>query len=130
MNPDYMLLNGAKDDPYKYSAFSCIIPFSTEVGKPWVSYPNSCPCNPNESNPTGRGYTSCTYGVQMTPQVNIPHQLSTVNGNYTPNGYEVTDSPVYQSFFNNSGSMYNQQQYTAPQLQPRQLVKIGYTWRS
>ena len=126
-------------DPYRYSNFSCIDPVAVFTDEPWYPIKNTCPCDPNLSNPTGRGFTPCPFGVnfqekQINQSINSKKPLmkvvSTING---PN-YQSVSVPVVGSGPSGkevlSGSMFPTSQYTVPQANPRPLVKIGQTWRS
>ena len=126
------------DSPYKYSNFACIDPVAVYMDKPWYPYKETCPCDPQLSNPTGRGFTPCPFGVdfeiQNISQANLPKPLMTVVGNIDKNGtYRDISVPVYG--VNNedrplSGSMFPSKQFSAPQAEPRPLVRIGQSWRS
>ena len=70
-----------------------------------------CPCDPNLSNKTGRGFTACNLGInQEAPQWTLPtFQLAS----------QITNQTL-------TGSMYGSgNQFVPPQLQPRQLIRIG-----
>ena len=127
---NYSLINLPKDDPYKFSDFRCLSPYSTTTGKPYFPFENVCPCDPKHNNPTGRGYTLCPYGVQMDhsrilhdSNISIPLKkfVKSNTGTYDEKtGY--ADIP--------NGSMFPGKQYVPPQIYPRQLTRIGEVWRS
>ncbi len=98
-----------------YSIYRCIDPVKQDTKSPWYRIENKCPCSPADSNPTGRGFTSCTYGVQyetpntlnLAKQTNLPKQ----------------NNPL-------TGVLYENNQFVPPQLEPRPLSRIGNQWRS
>lgn len=102
-----------------YSVYRCIEPASVSTGPPWFNGigVNICPCDPNLSNHTGRGFTACPLGInQEAPTWNLPtFQL-------------VSQIPSPNKVI---GNMYGSgNQFVPPQLQPRQLIRIGTDWRS
>jgi len=100
----------------KFAIYRCPDPVAVQTDQPWYSYSNICPCDPNLSNKTGRGFTACPLGInQEAPQWN----LSTFQINS-----QVPSDDIIGSMFG-SGN-----QFVPPQLQPRQLIHIGYDWRS
>ena len=128
-----------KKDPFRYTELRCILPTATETGfgpegSKWFPRENLCPCDPNLSIPTGRGYTSCSFGIQTdvteVPISDIMKPLKRVIGYSGPNGFNTISEDVSKEFIDNSGSLYQDKQYIAPQLDPRPLTLIGYTWRS
>jgi hypothetical protein len=102
----------------RFSVYRCPDPVAVKTGSPWFYGigENICPCDPKLSNTSGRGFTACPYGIkQETPQWNMSmSQMSS----QIPSQNQVT------------GSMFNKNQFVPPQLQPRQLVRIGQEWRS
>lgn len=96
----------------EFNVYRCPDPLKSYTSQPWYRFTDICPCDPKDSNITGRGFTSCPFGV--------------------------SDNSKYQSFQNTPipqrdipvGNIYPQQQYVPPQLEPRQLVRIGQQWRS
>jgi hypothetical protein len=111
------------NDPNKnFIDYRCIDPLATVMDSPWFPMRDVCPCDPKTANPTGRGYTSCPYGISFDdkPTNTIPLQtIKDVETQWLPEN--VTKLP--------KGSMFPKNSYTAPQLQPRQLNRIGVTWR-
>jgi hypothetical protein len=101
-----------------YAVYRCPDPVAIKTGGPWYygDGENICPCDPNLSNKTGRGFTACNIGInQEAPQWNLPtFQL-------------VSQFPDKNQIV---GSMFSQNRFVPPQLQPRQLVRIGEEWRS
>lgn len=117
---------------YKYSTFRCLDPNFVITDKPWYPYQDVCPCDPKLSNPTGRGYTSCPYGVQtdiksLNKEISKKSNVYEVIDYNNINGYQTKNIPVTQLPL---GSLYQNSQITAPQMDPRQLVRIGNEWRS
>lgn len=101
-------------DLNKFNIYRCPDPIKSYTSQPWYRFTDVCPCNPNDSNVTGRGFTACPFGIQ--------------NKEETPIKY----SSAYQKEIKSlpKGSLYAQQQYVPPQLEPRQLARIGQEWRS
>jgi len=118
-----------KEDPFKYSDYRCIIPNTIKTSGKWFPYENVCPCDPSLSNVTGRGLTPCPFGIANS-EVKKTNEVKVIEGYNGPNGYETRTIPVSQSYFDNSGSLYQNHTYEAPQLDPRPFVRIGYTWRT
>ena len=110
-------MNYANNNP-NYVDYRCIEPNSVQTGNPWFPISNVCPCEPKLSNPTGRGYVACPFGVQTnTQQI---HQL---------NMSKVVSVPkVAGAMFPEVSSNFSV--ISPPQFQPRPLTNIGYTWRS
>jgi hypothetical protein len=101
--------------------------------EPWYPVKNTCPCDPNQSNPTGRGFTPCPFGVNFEEKainrnINAKKPLMTVVSEINGPNYQAVSVPVTEA--NIKGSMFPKNQYTAPQAQPRPLIKIGQEWRS
>lgn len=108
----------SKNNGNKFTIYRCIDPVAVTTGSPWFNSigENVCPCDPKLSNKTGRGFTACPLGINYeTPMWNLPvFQMAS----QIPRGQVM-------------GSMYaNENQFVPPQLQPRQLVRIGEEWRS
>ncbi len=99
-----------KNNTRNYSVYRCIDPVAVKTNEPWFNNTNICPCDPKLSNTTGRGFTACPFGIS-TPNTN---ELITV------------DVPMSQVV----GSLYSQNQVVPPQMQPRELYKIGIEWRN
>lgn len=89
--------------PYKnnYTYFTCLDP--TQPAS------NICPCDPSVSNPTGRGFTQCPFGIYNNPL--------------------QTDKPGSQHNIG-VGNNFNSKQTAPPQFQPRPMSRIGIEWRS
>ena len=100
-----------------YSVYRCPDPIKTETNTPWFRIEDKCPCNPNDSNVTGRGFTPCTFGIQFE----TPNQVNLAKTPY------LAPQPVNEKLV---GSLYENNQYVPPQLEPRQLTRIGQQWRS
>lgn len=106
-----------KNNSRNFSVYRCPDPVAITTSGPWYSYSNVCPCDPKLSNATGRGFTACPYGISdKSPNWNLP--AFQVLSQYPENKDQIT------------GSMFGSGQYVPPQLQPRQLVRIGEEWRS
>jgi hypothetical protein len=98
-----------------FSIYRCTDPHKYKTDTPWYPVENICPCDQKSSNITGRGYTPCTFGVQYeTP--------NTINLSKKANLKKQTGALV--------GTLYQNNQYVPPQLEPRQLTRIGNQWRS
>jgi len=98
-----------------YSVYRCPDPVAIVTQTPWYSYSNVCPCDPNLSNPSGRGFTACPQGLNQTQnEWNLPD-------------WQITSQIPWNSQL---GSLYNQHQYVPPQLNPYPVTQIGYSWRS
>ena len=95
-----------------YEIYRCPDPRKTVVDQPWFRTQEVCPCNPADSNVTGRGYTPCNFGLQMDQnQINMAARRNTGS------------VPL-------KGALYQDKQFPAPQLDPRQLTRIGNQWRN
>lgn len=107
-----------------YSVYRCPDPIKYKTDTPWYPIENVCPCDPNDTNISGRGYTPCAFGVQYeTPNnVNLFNQMKPTK----------TQSMVKESMVkeNTIGSLFQDNQIVPPQLQPRMLTRIGQQWRS
>jgi len=102
----------------RFTVYRCPDPVAITTGPPWYYGEgiNVCPCDPNLSNSTGRGFTACPLGInQEAPQWNLP-MFQSVS--------QIPETNITGSMFG-SGN-----QFVPPQLQPRQLVRIGEEWRS
>lgn len=98
-----------------YSVYRCPDPIKTETNTPWYRIEDKCPCNPADSNVTGRGFTPCNFGVQFE----TPNQINLA---------KTRDLPKQANKL--VGTLYENNQFVPPQLQPRQLSRIGNQWRS
>ena len=85
-----------------------------DTGPPWFQITNVCPCNPTSNNPSGRGLSSCPFGVQT----NIKKLMTEAKMPTSPKVKVPT------------GSLYQDAQYIPPQLNPRQNTRIGQQWRN
>lgn len=112
-----------------YTDYRCLNPLATVMEEPWFPMRDVCPCNPKLSGPTGRGYSGCPFGVQFPDTINgqaapnglVPlSSLQNIKGQWVPE--KVQELPF--------GAAYPTGSYVPPQLQPRQNVRIGVTWRS
>ncbi len=114
MSTQWSLLNQANvNNGSRYSIFRCPEPGVVVTGGPWFPSENVCPCDPKLSFPSGRGLTSCPFGV-MEPEKRPVAQLY----NKIPTQQEIT------------GIIYNDAQFIPPQMDPRPLTRIGESWRS
>ena len=93
-----------------FNVYRCIDPRKQFTDTPWYPIENACPCNPNDINITGRGFTPCAYGVQYEDIIKT--KMKPVDG-IIP-----------------KGNLYQNNQNVPPQLQPRPLSRIGTDWRS
>lgn len=96
-----------------FSVYRCPDPVNVNTNTPWYRDSNICPCSPETSNITGRGFTPCAYGVEFNET--SPIQLQGTAGK--------TNTPL-------TGSFYQDHQFVPPQLQPRPLSRVGNQWRS
>ena len=117
------------DNNYRYSVFRCIDPVATNMKQPWFPIEDKCPCDPNLSNTSGRGFTPCPFGVQfnqsqLNKEINKTEPLMTVVGLGKP---EPVNTLPFGSMMPNFINIPNA---TPPQLQPRALIRIGEQWRS
>lgn len=104
------LFNQAND---KFIVYRCPEPGAVVTEGPWYPINNVCPCDPKLSFPSGRGISSCPFGVmenEKRPSFQIPNKL--------PTQEQIT------------GIIYNEGQYIPPQMDPRPLTRIGERWRS
>ena len=118
-------------DKYRYSVFRCLDPNKVETGQPWYPYSDICPCNPDFNNPTGRGKVACGFGVQtdqsfLHNQTNMMNPLMSISGSEQGN-FHINSAPVTKL---PNGNLYPKNSMLPPQLQPRQLIRIGEVWRS
>ena len=97
-----------------YQIFRCPDPVTTTTSDPWYPVDNSCPCDPNLSNTTGRGFTACPFGLTIEQ----------------PSGSLLTQASFPQNKASVVGNLYSQGQYVPPQLEPRPISRIGMQWRS
>jgi hypothetical protein len=106
-----------QNNTLNYKIYRCVDPVAVKTEAPWFYGENICPCDPSLSNKTGRGFTACPLGInQEAPMWNLPvFQIAS----------QVPDQGQIM------GSMYGSgNQFVPPQLQPRQLIRIGEEWRS
>jgi hypothetical protein len=92
----------------KFAVYRCVDPVAIKTSKPWYTITNVCPCDPKLSNTTGRGFTSCPFGVSKPIEGDL----------------------VGTSGVSLTGSLFGSGQVVPPQLQPRELYRIGVEWRS
>jgi hypothetical protein len=102
-----------------YVDYRCIEPSAIDTDGPWFPISNICPCDPKLSNPTGRGYTPCPFGIQ--PEQKVVQSF-------------IKASIIKNPSITGTGSMYPNisklSVISPPQFQPRPLTNIGYTWRT
>lgn len=116
----WSLLNQVEqNNDRNYFVYRCPDPVATITDTPWYTYTNVCPCDPKLSNQTGRGFTACPMGVDETQQKPISGSLL--------NSQKLQETPLTSQVV---GSMFGSNQYVPPQLDPRQLTRIGSAWRS
>jgi len=101
-----------------YIVYRCPDPVAVETHQPWYTMDNVCPCNPQDSNVTGRGFTPCPFGIQ-TDSYHTRAVLNLTQEDNKNNSRYVAE-----------GNMYQDKQYTPPKLMPRPLSRIGQQWRS
>lgn len=109
----FNIIEADKDN--KFSIFRCPNPTATKTSEPWYPTTNFCPCDPKLSNVSGRGFTSCPFGI-----VEEPVQFNSVV--YSHNSFPKNNKII--------GNLYSQKQTTPPQLDPRPFSRIGQTWRA
>jgi hypothetical protein len=103
--------------------YRCIDPVGKNFSEPWYRISDSCPCDPNLSNQTGRGYSSCPLGIVLD-QSKIMQALK------NPEPVTYNGANMFQSQIPGGGLFPNGSSVVPPKLQPRQLVRVGYSWRS
>lgn len=119
MSTPWQLYNEASiNNDNKYVVYRCPDPVTVKTDQPWYSYENICPCDPNLSNNTGRGFTACPLGInQEAPMWNLPM--------YQTASQLPGSNQTVGNLFASGGN-----QFVPPQLQPRQIIRIGQEWRS
>ena len=105
----------------KFNVYRCVNPTAVTTEQPWYSYSNVCPCDPKLSNTSGRGYTPCPFGVLES---NDSMEMSELKSQF-----RHQEANQFPSKHRLVGNLDNTLQFTPPQLQPRQLVRIGQVWR-
>lgn len=98
----------------KFNVYRCTDPRKVNTDTPWYPISNVCPCDPQHNNVSGRGYTPCTFGI-TTDQQQISSSL--------PQGTPLNRPKP-------TGSLFQMNQYSPPQLDPRQSVRIENQWRN
>lgn len=123
--PSSHLLLNKKAPNTNYVDYRCIEPTAISTSGPWFPISNSCPCDPKLSNPTGRGFVSCPFGIQTNETLNM--SITTEQQNFS-------GIPEKELESKQQGSLYPEISIypvtAVPQFQPRPLAQIGYTWRS
>lgn len=118
MNVQWNLLKQVdKNNQLNYSQYRCQDPVGVKTGEPWYPYSNVCPCNPDLSNTSGRGFTPCPMGLSNLEK----------RGPSLPMNQIVNQIPKNSQVV---GTLYSEGQAVPPQLEPRQLSRIGQQWRS
>ena len=107
----------SKNNTRNYSTYRCPEPSSVKTGEPWFPYSNICPCDPNLSNKTGRGYTACTFGIAEPEKIRGP-AINSFKRDMIPQRNQVV------------GSLFSQNQTVPPQSDPDPFVRIGQAWRT
>lgn len=95
---------------HNYNVYRCPDPVAQVTTQPWYPYENVCPCDPTQSNPSGRGFTPCPFGVQFDKPPESKNNS--------------TMKPPLE------GALYNTDQIVPPQFNPRPLSRIGQKWLS
>ncbi len=96
-----------------FSVYRCLDPKKVNTDQPWYPISNICPCDPKFNDITGRGLSRCPFGI-TTNQSEIKSAIQPVR--QTPTGL--------------TGSLFQNNQYSPPQLDPRQNVRIENQWRN
>jgi hypothetical protein len=106
----------SKDNGSKFVSYRCPDPNAVITQEPWFPYSNVCPCDPMLTNPSGRGFSGCPYGIKKedAPKENLP--LSQL----------INQIPVKSGM---EGTLFSSNQFVPPQMNPRQLTRIGQEWR-
>lgn len=104
--------------------YRCLDPLAIDMNQPWFRVNDICPCDPSQSNPTGRGFTGCPYGVSFEAEDTKVKPLVRLELN---DDYKYVPTPVTNLPY---GSLYAPMSYVPPNLQPRALMRVGNTWRS
>jgi len=112
-----LLQEAQQNNTRDFSVYRCPDPVAIKTGSPWYTYDNICPCDPNLSNPSGRGFTACTFGINQSTSPNWNKSSFQLSSQIPQPGQIV-------------GNLFNQNQYVPPQLDPRPLTRIGQAWRS
>lgn len=102
----------SKNNKTDYDSYRCFTN-TKNTGPPWFPTENTCPCNINENNITGRGYTSCNFGIS---------EKQTMPSYFAIKSNKTGDEK--------SGSLFNQKQNVPPQLDPYPAIRIGQEWRT
>ena len=109
-----------------YVDYRCIDPTMAHIGSPWYPREDQCACNPIYSNPTGRGFTNCPFGVTFEYEAPKYLPVQTLESTWKSAGLYEPKNLTSLPF----GSEFPKSSYVPPQLQPRQLVRVGNTWRT
>ncbi len=118
--PMYSNLNSSAPND-NYVDYRCIEPSATETNSPWFRIPNTCPCDPKLSNPSGRGFLGCPFGIQT--DTTVKNSVSGLTKIIPKDKIDKVNYGLYPEISGYSMS-------SVPQFQPRPLSQIGYTWRS
>ncbi len=104
-------------DPQRFAVYRCPDPVGVITQEPWFPILNICPCDPNLSNKTGRGFTACNLGINETASAwDVPAFQQ--NAQIPPKELIV-------------GNLYNTGQYVPPNMSYiSPLMRIGQSWRS
>ena len=92
-----------------FSTYRCLDPIKTQTTTPWYPTENTCPCDASNTNVTGRGFTPCPFGMDVETR-------NTVNLN-------IGNLPKQKKAL--IGTMYQNNQFVPPQLEPRPMSRIG-----
>lgn len=98
-----------------FSVYRCPDPLKVQTDGPWYPISNVCPCNPDLSDPTGRGTVPCPFGIQ-TDQKKV--------------SYASMGLPMAPKGGAPKGSLYSMNQFSPPQKDPRPNTRIENQWRN
>lgn len=103
-----------------FHVYRCPDPIKGKTDQPWFRIEDLCPCDSGTlSNPSGRGYVPCPFGVQFDNTV--------WDQNMMLSAPLVKQEPSSMMFPMNPGIGL---QSVPTQLEPRPLARIGTDWRS
>jgi hypothetical protein len=107
-----------KNVPRGYQDYRCIEPRATETTSPWFPRTNICPCDPSYSNPTGRSFSGCPFGID--PKDTRAENSETINNGLVKGSMVGAEFPMTEGV----------PVASVPQFTPRPYALIGYQWRS
>lgn len=119
--------------PLTYFDARSLDPVAQVMEEPWYRISDTSFCDPNLSNPTGRAFTSCPFGVQLDLKEIKQH----ANKNKPVQRIILQDSQYISVPLKElpTGSLYpsqqgSAQQVTPPQANPYPLTRVGFTFRA